>query len=272
MSEFVVQKTLKDPTAHPLFGQAVFIECGLHDPKNHCFDHHGMVAGNEFVMSTSGMVHQQMLQRREFPTIVVMNHVRHIDNIVTLYLLWYRRYALTATTHEVVAAAGLIDRVGPLAMASVPQMIGAVLETAQSIIPFREWEIPDEELQNLMLRAVNSLKQMVTREQQLPEYQTIFEEGEFAIVNSDDFIGNALYDQGYNAYVVCTKNQDGTYKWTFARASEYVPFNISGAFEELNALEAGWGGRPTIGGSPQGVGSNLELETVIEIAKKHWQQ
>ena len=39
--------------------------------------------------------------------------------------------------------------------------------------------------------------------------------------------------------------------------------------DELASLEAGWGGSPTIIGSPQGLDCNLSLETVIEIVTKH---
>ena len=39
--------------------------------------------------------------------------------------------------------------------------------------------------------------------------------------------------------------------------------------DELASLEAGWGGSPTIIGSPQGVDSNLPLETVVAIVAKH---
>lgn len=39
--------------------------------------------------------------------------------------------------------------------------------------------------------------------------------------------------------------------------------------DELASLEAGWGGSPTIIGSPQGVDCNLPLETVVAIVVKH---
>lgn len=39
--------------------------------------------------------------------------------------------------------------------------------------------------------------------------------------------------------------------------------------EEISSLEEGWGGSPTIIGSPQGVSSILPLETVVEITKRH---
>jgi hypothetical protein len=41
------------------------------------------------------------------------------------------------------------------------------------------------------------------------------------------------------------------------------------AAAELAALETGWGGSPTIIGSPQGVGSTLTLEQVLEIVARH---
>lgn len=45
--------------------------------------------------------------------------------------------------------------------------------------------------------------------------------------------------------------------------------DIKSALAELNELEPGWGGSPTIGGSPQGVSSILTTEQVVEIVAKH---
>jgi hypothetical protein len=38
---------------------------------------------------------------------------------------------------------------------------------------------------------------------------------------------------------------------------------------ELAALEPGWGGSPTIIGSPQGVSSSLTLEQVTDVIARH---
>jgi hypothetical protein len=38
---------------------------------------------------------------------------------------------------------------------------------------------------------------------------------------------------------------------------------------ELNTLESGWGGSPTIGGSPQGQSSTLSIDDVVVVVKKH---
>lgn len=45
--------------------------------------------------------------------------------------------------------------------------------------------------------------------------------------------------------------------------------DIKAALEELAAIEPGWGGSPTIGGSPQGVSSGLTVDEVFEIVSKH---
>lgn len=45
--------------------------------------------------------------------------------------------------------------------------------------------------------------------------------------------------------------------------------NIKSALAELNELENGWGGSPTIGGSPQGVSSKLTIDEVVAVVEKH---
>ena len=45
--------------------------------------------------------------------------------------------------------------------------------------------------------------------------------------------------------------------------------DIRSALAELAALEPGWGGSPTIGGSPQGVSSQLTTEQVVEVVARH---
>lgn len=45
--------------------------------------------------------------------------------------------------------------------------------------------------------------------------------------------------------------------------------NIKSALAELATLEAGWGGSPTIGGSPQGVSSALTIDQVVAVVEKH---
>ncbi len=45
--------------------------------------------------------------------------------------------------------------------------------------------------------------------------------------------------------------------------------NLLVVIAELAVLEAGWGGTPTIGGSPQGVSSRLTIDEVIAVVEQH---
>lgn len=45
--------------------------------------------------------------------------------------------------------------------------------------------------------------------------------------------------------------------------------DIKSALAELATLEPGWGGSPTIGGSPQGVSSKLTIDQVVEVVSRH---
>lgn len=270
--------------AHPEFGKAVFVECGIHDPASFCYDHHD---GDSSVrLSACEMIHQELLLGRKLPNTVVMNAVRGFDNLITAYLLLNRQLARTPETAKFVYTAGLIDRIGPSATASVDQTVLAVINTAQDSIPWKEQDVPEEELQTLGLEAVESLRRMVTRPGQLVSYETKLDLGEFLVAYSEKPVGNTFYSQGYRAYGVYTTLQNGNTKWTLARLSEYVvEFDMQGAFAELNNLEAQaldcsvedlkankafWSGRGAVGGSPFNVGTVLAVEVVTEVLKNHW--
>jgi hypothetical protein len=45
--------------------------------------------------------------------------------------------------------------------------------------------------------------------------------------------------------------------------------DIKSALGEVAKLEPGWGGSPTIGGSPQSVSSTLSVEKVVEVVSRH---
>jgi len=45
--------------------------------------------------------------------------------------------------------------------------------------------------------------------------------------------------------------------------------DLKSVFAELSELEPGWGGSPTIGGSPQGVNSRLAINQVVEVVERH---
>jgi len=45
--------------------------------------------------------------------------------------------------------------------------------------------------------------------------------------------------------------------------------DIRAALVELSAIEPGWGGSPTIGGSPQGVSTTIPIERIVEVVSRH---
>ncbi len=97
--------------------------------------------------------------------------------------------------------------------------------------------------------------------------------GRIAVVESTHRAGTSI---GYClAPVVIARNPE----FRFAGGEPHVKFTIS-AFEqkyadtrsalaELATMEAGWGGSPTIGGSPQGVSSKLTVEQVVSVVEKY---
>ncbi len=96
-------------------------------------------------------------------------------------------------------------------------------------------------------------------------------DGRIAVVTSKHAAATAV---GYClAPVVVAKNPE----FSFQGGEPHVKFTIcqfqmgladlKSAAAELSKLESGWGGSPTIIGSPQGINSNLSLETVKEVVK-----
>jgi hypothetical protein len=71
---------------------------------------------------------------------------------------------------------------------------------------------------------------------------------------------NASYRQGdgqpHRKFTICA-----------FEAGKYA--DIKAALAELAMLEPGWAGSPTIGGSPQGKGSELTIDQVVEVVTNH---
>lgn len=283
--ELIIDKTLTTAAQvrnHPLFGKAVFVECGLYEPKKFSYDHHD--GSSSMRMCACEQVQQDLLKGREMPTTLIFNSIRGFDNFVALYLLWYRDLIRQPDTGKMVSAAAVMDRVGPSASSAIDPFVLAMLETAQELVPFKEFEIANEELQKTALKVINSLKRRVTAASGMVKYSTVHDlKGKFIIATSEEAIRNTLYDQGYKAYGVFCSMDNGNSKWTLARISEYVPFNLMVAFQFLNELEAkalgvvvselkaNWMGRDVVGGSPRNVGTVLSEPVVSAALQKCWE-
>jgi hypothetical protein len=102
---------------------------------------------------------------------------------------------------------------------------------------------------------------------------SVVAEGRVAVVESTH---RAATSVGYaHAPVVVAKNTafrlGGGEPHTKYTVCAFEPrfADIKSALAELNGMEAGWGGSPTIGGSPQGVSSTLTTEQVVEVVARH---
>jgi len=97
-------------------------------------------------------------------------------------------------------------------------------------------------------------------------------EGKVVVVQSRHRAGTTM---GYTqAPVVVALNPALEFRGVMTRKFTVCQYrtgyvNLPAVLQELASLEAGWGGSPTIIGSPQGSDSNLPLETVVEIVTKH---
>lgn len=98
-------------------------------------------------------------------------------------------------------------------------------------------------------------------------------DGKIAVVVSENRAGTSI---GYCvAPIVALLNPQFRFegsephrKFTVCQFKEgYV--NLRGVVAELNERESGWGGSPTIIGSPQGSGSSLDMTEVLSVVTRH---
>jgi hypothetical protein len=98
-------------------------------------------------------------------------------------------------------------------------------------------------------------------------------ENKIALVESKHRAGTSV---GYTqAPVVIVLNPEFSFhgndpvrKFTISQF-EHGYVDLKAIFAELNEIEPGWGGSPTVGGSPQGISSDLTLNQVAQVVEKH---
>lgn len=102
--------------------------------------------------------------------------------------------------------------------------------------------------------------------------------GRIAVALADGPAGKGACGAGYReAPVVVALNEAFSLrgetphrKFTVARwNATHVQMDWDSMLQELQALEPGWGGSSSICGSPQGEGSTLTLEQVLEVVERH---
>lgn len=101
---------------------------------------------------------------------------------------------------------------------------------------------------------------------------------DWCLVSSDDYVFDALYENGIQRAVAFSTLPDGSYAYTVAKKSEFVSdFPVGPASEPgtilhaLNEIESGWGGGSTIGGAPRnadGSRSRIPPSELFEIVER----
>lgn len=150
--------------ASPLFGQAVFVECGWHSPLDFCFDHHDL-ENTTYMLSSSAMIQQEVIRGRKMPVIIVMNHFRHLDNILAAFLFMNPELAVNPDVSLWALSADLIDRVGPIAFQAIDLPTRVLLQSIQEMIPLKEWQLTNTELREKAEEVLRKLRSYVVADE-----------------------------------------------------------------------------------------------------------
>lgn len=72
---------------------------------------------------------------------------------------------------------------------------------------------------------------------------------------------------------VSLRPEDSRLDVSIGKTSPWAPYNLARAYVELNRLEGcppedGWGGSPTIGGSPRGRGTHLDPSVILDVLER----
>jgi hypothetical protein len=110
----------------------------------------------------------------------------------------------------------------------------------------------------------------VARQQKHESYKIIRNENNWVMVETHStHCYTALYQAGFDRIVLVRPQGDGSNCISLAKRSDFIgAFPLVKIYQALNALEPGWGGGSSIGGSPRnadGSGSRLPLETITQV-------
>jgi hypothetical protein len=194
---------------------------------------------------------------------------------------WKNHNSLEGINVEIVKAIGRIDRFGSSACKDEMAMAG--VEEIRAVCASRSMTTEQQVMMVYRIlrndvQAVSDCHELVMESRaawaKAMSASNVTMHGAVAVVESSHMMATQV---GYShADVVVAVNptmlkdfkdpSKGTYlKYTVCKRDDHVPYLID--FQALNALENGWGGRPTIGGSPQGTDSCLTLEQVLSCIK-----
>ena len=204
------------------------------------------------------------------------------DSVTAMAVVWCR-YNSLGISAQTVFEVGRFDRLGPSAGKPSAEVTAIARKASDFKLPLSErvqWVADllagtDKSAEIAELVSAHDAELEAARK---ASELTLHANGRIAVVVSTHRFATTL---GYeSASVVVAMNpvmpvdpedaSKGTYrKYTVCRYDSHVKCDLPAALKELQALEAGWGGRGDIFGSPQGVSSTLTVEQVVEVVSRH---
>ena len=202
------------------------------------------------------------------------------DTALSVWLLKNPSRVSERDVRDLVESVGMTDAHGPAYPVANPTMSDAFYEGALGFLSDlhrkREYARADlEEVLSVCLKNIDALFDGLIRKDSIPETERRFEvthEGNgWVMVQSDDFIFDLLYKNGYTKAIAYTGQDDGSFRYTVGKKSDLVErFDVPAILTVLNEREKGWGGGSTIGGSPRnsdGSASRLTPDEVFGIVE-----
>jgi hypothetical protein len=214
------------------------------------------------------------------------------DTVLSLFVAAWPDMVETAYGRDLVDVVGRIDAHGPAAE--------AILSTTECRIAdqFYYWAIKEitdlrpEQIQEkfkewpeILMRCFERILAVIEGRGHTPETkeaELVIEKAStdsFMVMGRcDDFRGfGQAYQEGHHVVALYTEAAEGSYKYTIAKLSDLVPYELGPGNKpgtllyRLNMVEPGWGGGSSIGGSPRlegGVSSHLLPDQIWETMQE----
>lgn len=218
------------------------------------------------------------------------------DTVLSVFLLENPDLVHDGFWQRVINVVGAVDSHGPAGL--MPERgIGRVVSNQTILDAMFNYVMGPErvlrrdgsyqtcDLDKLLLECLNRLDNLVTGEAVWQGHgaekdrQFIIVHSDFdnkmVMVESDDFVFDLLYNQGYTKVIAYHRLPDGSYAYTVGKKSDLVHWPLGPAskpgtvLHTLNGMEPGWGGGSSIGGAPRnpdGSRSRLTCDQVWDVA------
>lgn len=252
------------------------------EKKIYSFDHHGNCIRHVSNATCVQVLDAILLGFDPKNYHVYINDVDE-DTVLSFALLLKPEIALNEKTKEIVRNLGFLDAHGP--SYPISKEGEKQLEILENFVMSSYYKSKTEKkysevnLKDLLLECTKNfylmLSETVTYQEKTKETLKYTLEPEtnsnWIMVRSFDHVFQYLYEKGYTKIVTWEQLTDKSYTYTIGKKSEFINFPVKDILNELNKIEAGWGGGSTIGGAPRnsdGSRSKLHPDEIVKTINK----